>query len=91
MDLSALLPGIVIIGALLVVVFADRRLGREPFDAAAFLPHPWELGWPRGVQEEDLEPFRVERIGRLSGASDSRATSPGVAHARPAAQSHFIG
>lgn len=91
MDFSAVLPGIVVIGALVAIVVADRRLGREPFDAAAFLPRPWELGWPRGVQEDDLEPFHVERLGRQASAPERRPASDGVARGRPAASSHPIG
>jgi hypothetical protein len=29
----------------------------EPLDLAEMFPHPWELDWPRGVQEEEPRPW----------------------------------
>jgi hypothetical protein len=83
MDLIAMSPGLLVIAALIAVAVAvaDRRLGGEPFDAAALLPHSWEPGWPKGVQEEEPLRYRVELIDRRRPASGDadHVTSSGVA------------
>jgi hypothetical protein len=53
----------------------------DPVDLASMFAHPWEAGWPRGVQEEEPQPWRLERLG------DAAAPAPPVALARSAATS----
>jgi hypothetical protein len=86
MDLIATLPGLLVIAAVLAlaVAAADRRLGGEPFDAGALLPHSWEPGWPKGVQEEEPVRYRVELIGR-------RPASGGADHVKSADSAHRSG
>jgi hypothetical protein len=62
MDLSTFLPIVLVIAIVVAIAIANRRSGREPFNAATLFSRPWELGWPRGVQEEEPVRFRVEFI-----------------------------
>jgi len=63
MDPSIFFPVILLIVIFLVVAIVDRRSGGEPLDVAALFSRPWEMEWPRGVQEEEPARFRVELLG----------------------------
>ena len=73
------LPFLVIsIVAMLILV---RAIGAgAPVDLGAIFPHAWELDWPRGVQEEEPQPWRVERLAGPAASSPRRLAST----ARPA-------
>lgn len=64
---AAVVLGTAAVAALLRVV-----MGREPVDLSALFVQPWELSWPRGVQEEELVPWRVD-LARRPGR---RAVAP---------------
>ena len=41
-----------------------RAIGAgDPLDLGSMFAHPWEATWPRGVQEEEPRPWRLERLG----------------------------
>jgi hypothetical protein len=79
MDLDTLLTAIALLAAIPAIVLTVRRLlgAGEPLDLASLFPRSWDLGWPRGVQEEEPVRFRVEAIRRhprtADVASDRRA------------------
>ena len=35
----------------------------DPVDLGSMFAHPWEATWPRGVQEEEPRPWRLEHLG----------------------------
>ena len=63
-DFDALLSlSIVALGILGWAAFVRLVTGREPIDLAALFGHrPWELAWPRGVQEEEPARWHPERL-----------------------------
>jgi hypothetical protein len=67
------------IGAVAVLVaiplFVLRRLaGDEPIDLSRMFAAPRELPWPRGIQEEDPQPWRLDGLRRrpVGGAPTGR-------------------
>jgi len=50
----------------------------DPVDLASMFAHPWELTWPRGVQEEEPQPWKLDRIGQ-------RGPGHGLAQVTPSA------
>jgi hypothetical protein len=88
-----LVTGAAAIGALSVIVLLARVIGPRSGDVESLFRASNDLGWPRGVQEEDLVPWRVELLGRgrrLDAAGEAgAATAPagqtrlGVRRARP--------
>jgi hypothetical protein len=93
MDLSTFLPFILVIAILVAVAIADRRSGGEPIDPATFLVRPWEWEWPRGVQEEEFKPFRVDLIERrapVRGSTDRRQPA-GAGLGQPSPRPQRIG
>jgi len=81
-DIDALTTALTILGAVaatLTLTWAIRA--GEPADLGTFFGRPWELSWPRGVQEEEPQPWRLELLERgrstptplPSAASSSRA------------------
>ena len=58
--LTTTIPVIVGLTAMTLILRAIR--GGDPVDLASTFPHPWELDWPRGVQEEEPTPWRLEHL-----------------------------
>jgi hypothetical protein len=66
-DISALMSIAQIVIAIGGFIVLTRMLaGGEPGDIAHVFGAPWEPTWPRGVQEDDLLPWRVELVDRLN-------------------------
>jgi len=55
---------VALIAALPVFVLIVRLIGVRPGDADSLFRSATDLGWPKGVQEEDLVPWRIELLGR---------------------------
>jgi len=71
-DIDALTTALTILGAVaatLTLTWAIRA--GEPADLGTFFGRPWELSWPRGVQEEEPQPWRLELLDRRPAASGS--------------------
>jgi hypothetical protein len=79
-----MLVGVSLIAAFPVLMtLVIRALAPPRAEMADLFKSPTELGWPRGVQEEDLLPWRIEllegktgRDARTAGV-DARDTLPG--------------
>ena len=68
MDVADLLAPIALIGIILVAVhWVDDP---EPWPAPP--PSRFELGWPRGVQEEEPVPWRTNLVDLLRGQRPRR-------------------
>jgi hypothetical protein len=61
MDLSTLAGAVVVIASLLVLI-AVSRLSSEGPGLAELFRLPTDLGWPRGVQEEEPVRWRIELL-----------------------------
>jgi hypothetical protein len=62
-DTDALTTTIVAVAALVAVTIILRAIrAGDPVDLGSMFAHPWELDWPRGVQEEEPTPWRLERL-----------------------------
>ena len=73
-DLDALLSlSIVALGILAWAGIIRFIGGGDPVDLAALFGRPWELAWPRGVQEEEPAHWRLDRLARSPALA---ATSP---------------
>ena len=65
-DIDALLAlSIVILGILGWAAFLRLMGGSEPVDLGSVFRRPWELAWPRGVQEEEPAHWRLDHLDRL--------------------------
>lgn len=78
--------GAAVIGGLSVAVLLARLVGPRSGDVESLFRAPGELGWPRGVQEEDVVPWRVELLGRSRRAD---ATSKAGSVTAPAGQTRL--
>ena len=58
------------------VVVLRAIAGSDPFDLGSVFGRPWELGWPRGVQEEEPQPWRFERLGDRAAAPHRIEVAP---------------
>jgi len=56
----------VVMGFSMFIVLTRWLAGPEPGDIARIFGAPWEPAWPRGVQEEELTPWRVDLVDRLN-------------------------
>ena len=66
--------------SLTALVAVLRAIGAgDPVDLGSMFAHPWEAPWPRGVQEEEPQPWRVDLLdrGRTAPTRLHRTTSPG--------------
>ena len=52
-----------------LLAVAARFIGPRPGDSDSLFRSPTDLGWPKGVQEEDPVPWRVELLSRRRGMS----------------------
>ncbi len=71
-DIDALTTALTILGAVaatLTLTWAIRA--GEPADLGTFFGRPWELSWPRGVQEEEPQPWRLELLDGRHAANRS--------------------
>ena len=84
-DFDALLSlSIVALGILGWAAFVRLVAGREPLDLAALFGHrPWELAWPRGVQEEEPAHWRTDLAQRPGRRAAIPAPAQPVGLARP--------
>ena len=49
--------------SLTALVAILRAIGAgDPVHLGSMFAHPWEAPWPRGVQEEEPRPWRLERL-----------------------------
>ncbi|HEX5148856.1 MAG TPA: hypothetical protein VFW02_07230 [Candidatus Limnocylindrales bacterium] len=78
MDLLEALTGVAFVGALLLLILLVTIIGPRSGDADSLFRSPTDLGWPRGVQEEEPLRWRVELLGR------SRPTEAGLDSNGPA-------
>jgi hypothetical protein len=60
---------IAVIVLLSLLAVAVRFIGPRPGDSDGLFRSPTDLGWPKGVQEEDPVPWRVELLSRRWGVS----------------------
>ena len=51
-------------GAIVMLVAVGMGFGPRRGDAESLFRSPTDLGWPRGVQEEDPLPWKTELLGR---------------------------
>jgi hypothetical protein len=78
---------IAILAALIAAWFLVVRLiaGDQPVDLAALFGAATRMPWPRGVQEEEPQPWRLELLDRRPTAPDPgidrRAATDTPAHA----------
>ena len=65
LDLTTL-PDLVFlaIGILLMTALLRAIASGDPIDLGSMFAHPWDAPWPRGVQEEEPQPWRLERLDR---------------------------
>jgi len=56
--------GVVLAGFLAWTALLRAVSGGEPMDLGRTFGDPWELSWPRGVQEEELQPWRLDLLDR---------------------------
>jgi hypothetical protein len=70
--------GVVLVGFLAWTAVLRAVSGGEPMDLGRTFGDPWELTWPRGVQEEELQPWRLDLLDRRLPVPTQlpRATSP---------------
>jgi hypothetical protein len=70
--------GVVLVGFLAWTAVLRAVSGGEPMDLGRTFGDPWELTWPRGVQEEELQPWRLDLLDRRLPAPTllPKATSP---------------
>jgi hypothetical protein len=80
MDLDTLLTAIAAVVAIPAIVVVVRRLVGcgEPLDPAGLFPRPWDLEWPRGIQEEEPVRFRVEAIRRQPRPTEVASERPAL-------------
>jgi hypothetical protein len=77
MDIEALTEGAIDILAIGGVVWGIHWLGREDGGSLADLfAIPLNPPWPRGVQEEEPQPWRIERLYRTSAAGEPSQRRP---------------
>ena len=87
-DFDALLSlSIVALGIAGWAAFLRLVSGREPVNLAALFGRPWELSWPRGVQEEEPVPWRVELAHRPGHGAVTPPRPATVARPEPDAAS----
>ena len=65
------LAGLIAIVTLLVAV--GLAFGPRHGDMESLFRSPTDLGWPRGVQEEEPAPWKTELLGRSRPAPDGYA------------------
>ena len=72
-DIDALTTAFTILAAVAATLLLTRVLGEgDPADVATLFGRPWELAWPRGVQEDEPEPWRLDRLDALRPAQRVR-------------------
>ena len=69
------LPILILLGVSLTFWAGILRTirGGDATDVASAFGRPWELTWPRGVQEEELRPWRLDRLGQRTVREPHRA------------------
>ena len=82
-DIDAITTALLILAAIAAVLVLTWAIGAgDPTDLGLLFGRPWELAWPRGVQEEEPQPWRLDLLeprvacGAHPAAPD---TSPGRA------------
>jgi hypothetical protein len=88
-DLATLFDMAVPVAALIAAIVIVRRLsGDQPVNLVALFGDPLPLPWPRGVQEEDPQPWRFDTPGArakpaFSADTTCRDDRPAWSPARP--------
>ena len=68
-DIDALTTALLILAAIAAVLVLTWALGAgDPTDLGLLFGRPWELAWPRGVQEEEPQPWRLDLLDRRGSA-----------------------
>jgi hypothetical protein len=69
-DINVLTTAAVIVLGMAMWVVLTRIMGdADPVELTAMFGQPWELDWPRGVQEEEPFHWRLDRIAPVPGAA----------------------
>jgi hypothetical protein len=68
-DLASILSLVPVIALVASLVVVRRLAGDQPIDLAALFGHATPMPWPRGVQEEEPQPWRLERLERRRTAA----------------------
>ena len=79
-DIDAITTALLILAAIAAVLVLTWAIGAgDPTDLGLLFGRPWELAWPRGVQEEEPQPWRVDLLDRRGSAPTRlhRTTTPG--------------
>ncbi len=77
---SVLTAALIVAGFPAIALVAGALLGSEGPGLEALFRQPWDMAWPRGMQEEEPIHYRLEPEGQRAFQPTGRTTS----HARGA-------
>ncbi len=78
-DIDALTTALLILAAIAAVLVLTWAIGAgDPTDLGLLFGRPWELPWPRGIQEEEPQPWRLDLLDRraMAPAQLTRLATP---------------